>query len=583
MIFEFVRLSSLRAFFTLLVLMICASGRAQSSAYYEHNESATYYQAIAAYKALAEKYEEARLTTQAKTDCGKPLHLFVIDTKQQFKSKLTKRSSRMVILINNAIHPGEPCGIDASIKLATDLLEKPEYDSLLERCVICIIPVYNIGGALNRGVSRVNQNGPKAYGFRGNYQHLDLNRDFIKMDSKNMKGMARIFQAWNPSIYIETHTTNGYQYQYSLGLIPTQPDKLGGECGKILRNEMLPEIYKRMSSIGKEITPYVYTRDGTPHRSIMDFMETPRYSTGYAALFQTIGFITEAHKFKPFKDRVEHTYHTMLSIIKSANKRRDEIIRARKLDRNSLRKAKEAHLAWVIDSTRTDPLKFKGYAFGETKSGLSDVKYTQYDLLNPRSYNLKHYTYFKPSKTVKIPEAYVIPQAYARVITNLRMNRVRMKKLKRDSVMELSVYYIDKYETVPTPFEKHYLHYNTKVREEKQIIELFAGDMIVPTDQDKIRFVMETLEPEAPDSYFNWNFFDNVLQRKEGFSHYAFDSTATRMIAQDPKLKKDFDAQMKSDSTFASSHWRQLNFIYERSRYMDKAYMRYPIFRISRK
>ncbi len=583
MIFKLKRLSLLRAFFIPVTFMGAVVAMAQSPTYYEHNESATYYQAIAAYKALAAKYDEASLITQAKTDCGKPLHLFVIDTKQQFKAKMVRRSSRMVILINNAIHPGEPCGIDASIKLATDLLKKPEYDSLLSRCIICIVPVYNIGGALNRGVSRVNQNGPKAYGFRGNYQHLDLNRDFIKMDSKNMMAMSRLFHAWNPSIYIETHTTNGYQYQYSLGLIPTQPDKLGGNCGKILREQMLPEIYKSMAAKGKEITPYVYTRDGTPHRSIMDFMETPRYSTGYAALFQTIGFITEAHKFKPFKDRVEHTYHTMLSIIESANRRRDDIVTARKLDRSALRKAPQAHLAWVIDSSKTDPLKFKGYGFGEAKSGLSDVRYTQYDLLHPQTFNIKHYTYFKPAKTIDVPEAYIIPQAYTKLITNLRFNRVRMKKLKRDSVMELSVYYIDKYETVRTPFEKHYMHYNTKVREEKQIIELFAGDVIVYTDQDKVRYIVETLEPEAPDSYFNWNYFDNILQRKEGFSHYAFDSTATRMLSEDAELKKDFDEQMKVDSTFAKSHWRQLNFVYERSKYMDKAYLRYPVFRIPRK
>lgn len=98
-----------------------------------------------------------------------------------FEPEQIRKQNKRILLINNGIHPGEPEGIDASMMLARDLLENK---SLPKDVVICIIPVYNIDGMLNRGLSRVNQNGPEAYGFRGNYQNLDLNRDFIKLDLK---------------------------------------------------------------------------------------------------------------------------------------------------------------------------------------------------------------------------------------------------------------------------------------------------------------------------------------------------------------------------------------------------------------
>ena len=101
--------------------------------------------------------------------------------------------------------------------------------------MIVIIPVYNVGGALNRGsYSRANQNGPEAYGFRGNARNLDLNRDFIKCDSRNARSFNRLFNQWKPDVFVDTHTSNGADYQYVMTLISTQKDRLGGALGEFL-------------------------------------------------------------------------------------------------------------------------------------------------------------------------------------------------------------------------------------------------------------------------------------------------------------------------------------------------------------
>jgi len=159
---------------------------------------------------------------------------------------LIRKQDKRVLLINNGIHPGEPEGIDASMMLARDLLKG---NKIPANVVICIIPLYNIDGSHNRtSTSRANQNGPLAYGFRGNSRNLDLNRDFIKTDSKNSASFQQIFNTWNPEVFVDTHTSNGSDYQYTMTLIPTQKDKLNQVLSTYLTGQMVPSLYKEMAA-----------------------------------------------------------------------------------------------------------------------------------------------------------------------------------------------------------------------------------------------------------------------------------------------------------------------------------------------
>ena len=206
---------------------------------------------------------------------------------------------------------------------------KPELQKYLENLVIIVIPIYNIGGALNRNsTTRANQNGPESYGFRGNAQNLDLNRDFIKCDSKNARTFNQIFTEWQPDVFIDNHTSNGADYQYTLTLIPTQHNKLDPNLAAYLYDEMLPRLYKDMAKTDYEMTPYVYARN-TPDEGIAEFLDLPRYSSGYAALFNTISFMPETHMLKPFKGRVESVRLFMDCMIKTMHDDHEKIKIAR--------------------------------------------------------------------------------------------------------------------------------------------------------------------------------------------------------------------------------------------------------------
>jgi hypothetical protein len=145
----------------------------------------------------------------------------------------------------------------------------------------------------------------------------------------------------------------------------------------------------------------------------------------------------------------------------------------------------------------------------------------------------------------------------------------------------VEAYYIEDYRTVERPYNGHYRHDDVVVRKENQEIRFHAGDLLIPVRQEAIEYLVQTLEPRGYDSFFSWNFFDEVLFRNEYFSPYIFEETAARLLEEDPELKYAFESRLKQDSAFSANPYSQLRFIYERSPWSEKSYMRYPVYRLT--
>src|ERR1044072_744676 len=138
-------------------------------------ETANYTEVISYYQTLDKRFPQIKLLEMGPTDAGYPLHLAVYSASGDFDFASLRKKNKRIILINNGIHPGEPDGIDASMQLLRDLAQGTQ--QLPDNIVLAVIPLYNIGGALNRSpYYRPDQNGPDAFGSRGNAQNLDLNR-----------------------------------------------------------------------------------------------------------------------------------------------------------------------------------------------------------------------------------------------------------------------------------------------------------------------------------------------------------------------------------------------------------------------
>lgn len=545
----------------------------------EGTATATYEEVIEYYTNLAEVNTAVSMYTMHKTDSGEPLHLVTFNPNRSFESEFSGERDKNILLINNGIHPGESDGIDATMMLLRDLADGTITPP--ENTIIAAIPVYNIGGALNRNsTTRTNQNGPTAYGFRGNARNYDLNRDFIKADTKNAKAFTHLFQIVQPDFFIDNHVSNGADYQYTLTHLFTQHNKLGGPLGEYLHKALMPQLEDSLSQNDWDITPYVNVFNSTPEKGFTQFMDAPRYSTGYATLFNTLGMMVETHMLKPYKQRVEGTYELMKQFIAIADKDAALVKELRKNASSHYKPGSEYPIQWETDSTQTTTLQFKGFEGAMEPSTLTGSKRLRYDTNKPFTRDVTYYNYVQPTKKITIPKQYIIPQGYWDVIELFKLNKIDYTIAENDTVISSEVYHIKTYETVKSPYEGHYLHYNTETETTTEDVLIAKGDYLIDTQQKGVRYILETLEPAAPDSFFNWNFFDPILQQKEGFSPYVWEDKAEQFLEQHPEIKNEFEAKKKAEPAFAGNWYAQLDWIHKKSPHYEKAHLRYPIVRV---
>lgn len=539
--------------------------------------TATYFEIISFYKQLASQHRNVSLLTFDTTDAGYPLHLALISSSLKPLSP-KDFSQKTIILINNGIHPGEPDGIEASMMLARDIATKKI--TLSPDIILAVIPVYNIGGCLNRNsFSRVNQDGPVSYGFRGNAQNLDLNRDFIKADSKDAMAFYQIFHYLNPDIFIDTHVSDGADYQHTMTLITTQHNKMNGNAGKFLHDVFEPALYSSMQQKQWPMIPYVNFDEGNLKNGWTAFFDAPRYSSGYAALFGTFSFIAETHMLKPFPQRVKSTYALLQTSIEEAGKYHKQIKQVRQETIKAIAEDKTFTATWKLDSSKYETKRFLGYEQAFKQSEVTGMQRMYYDKARPFDTLVKFYNTFKPVVTITKPDAYMIPQGWHEVIKRLHLNGVRMQRLSKDSTVTVSYYRIDNYTSTAKPYEKHHRNEQVSLSEHQAEIKFLKGDYIVFTGQKTDRYVMEVLEPYGDDSFFKWNFFDAILQRKEGYSDYRWEEVAAAFLQQHPEVKAELEAKKKADESFAASSSAQLYFVYTKSPYYEPAHLRYPVYR----
>ncbi len=571
---------------TLILFFIIYTVTAQNSLInlkYEQNYTPTYSEVIEMYQLLGSKYENAKLVENGLTDVGKPLHTFIINSENEFDPVKIKAQGKAVLLINNGIHPGEPAGIDASLQFADDILRnKNGIASLLKNTVIVIIPAYNIGGLLNRSAyNRSGQTTPYETGFRGNAANLDLNRDFVKCDSENAKSFAKIFQEWDPDIFLDTHTTNGSDHQYSITLIAPQPDMFPQTQEKFLREKMIPELYKNMKKGDYELIPYVSWMYRDPKRGIKMDQFSGRYSSGYASLFNSYGMMTENHVYKTYADRVKSCYQFIDVLANFTSENAKEIIESREKGFEESMSAKEYAIDSELDTTVYSQIEFKGYEVDENQiSKVTGLKRFGYDRSKPYTNTIKFYDVYNTTEMVKIPEFYILPQAWKTVVDRLILNRVEFQRLQNDTIIEVEVDYIDEFSNAKRPNNGHYFHDKVTTKSETQEIQYYAGDLIIPVRHKKIKYLIEMLEPKAKDSFFRWNFFDNILDRREYFSNYGFEENALKYLNEHPEFKKEFQNKQKSDPEFAKNHRAQLAYIYYNTEWAEKTHKRYPVARV---
>lgn len=568
-------------FLSLFTISILAQNNKKYDTFFEKgngNQAADYYETIRYFKLLAADFPTVQIKEMGLTDSGEPLQMVTFNPDKEFDfDKIQK--NKAVLFVNNGIHAGEPDGIDASMQFFRDLaigkLKAPK------NTVLVCIPVYNIGGALNRNsTTRANQDGPEIYGFRGNARNYDLNRDLMKSETRNTKSFVEIFQRINADVFIDNHVSNGSDYQYKLTYIMTQHNKLGTVLGNYMNEVMMPALVKDLQNKKIETTPYVDSFKDTPDKGFGQFVDSPRYTTGYTSLFNTIGFVVETHMLKKYAERVKVTYEYMKSTLDFTDTNYATIKELRAKNLEQYQPKKKYTLQWQMDSTKTTKFTFLGYEAGYKKSDATTGDRLFYNRSKPYKKDVPYIKEFKSQKEVVIPSAYIIPRGYWNIIELLKNNNIQYSQFKNDTIIEVESYRIADFKTVPSAYEGHYLHRNTTVTSKVVKTAFAKGDYYVPTTQKGVKYLLEAFEPEGLDSFFNWNFFDPILQQKEHYSEYVFEDTAAKLLKENPALKAELESKKQNDAAFAKNPEAQLDWIYKHSVYYEKAHMQYPVYRI---
>jgi hypothetical protein len=539
--------------------------------------TATYTECVDWYRGLQKQFPNVcKLDSIGLSDGGSPIYVC--------KIRSASSNPKIKLLINNNIHPGEPEGTDASMLLARELLTSPEGAQLLGKIDLHIICQYNVDGSQNQSCcTRANQDGPDNQGFRGNARNLDLNRDFIKCDSRNARAFAQYFSAGKFDYFIDNHTSNGADYQYTLTYFHTRPEKLLPVLQPLLQTletYIKPELLKK----GWPTAPYVETMKTVPDSGIHAFWETGRYATGYAALHHCIGYTVETHMLKPFPQRVEATLAFLRVFMQGLANQHNASVQARDyLKRFHSRKLQQPvfePIQHVLNTGKWDTIAFRGYAFGYKQSKVTGLPRLYYDTGKPWIKPIRYYRYFKPVDSVVVPRYYILPWAWGDVYERLKWNGVEIKQVGQDTHILVRVSYIKGFETYKSPYEGHYLHHSVQTRDTLMRVQIRRGDWLIPLTQSNHKFLAAVLEPRAPDSYFAWNFFDAVLQQKEGYSDYVWEDKAQEILDSRPELKASFMAKKTADKAFAGDAWAQLSYIYHHSSYYEQSHNRYPVYRI---
>lgn len=554
-----------------LLSFIAVSGQAQ----YDGNSTPTYPELIEIYKELDKQHEEIELYNMGSSDYGLPIYLCVINGAQDSIGTFMKAIQGSTILINNAIHAGEPDGVNACLIWINNWIEAGKPNDIP---LVGIIPAYSVGGMMTRSSSsRANQNGPEEYGFRGNAQNLDLNRDFIKMDSKNMFTFAKIYQHLDPDVFIDTHVSNGADYQYYMTYIASVRERMAPSLGDLMHDELIPFLENEFEENMFPIVPYVNMKGKTPDEGINVFNDLPRYAMGYATSMNAISFTTETHMLKPFPDRVKHTQYFI-----------EKTITWMRENRRAIEKARFEALMWedalaqfdydLKTTSQHDSITFYGYEAHFPTSSVTGKELLKYDRSRPYTKEVCFYNKCIASKSVDIPKQIIIGAQCEDVKERLEANDIYFHVLNKDTVLSVRKLRVIDFKNGDRPYEGHYLHNEVSFEFEDGERSFKKGDMIVDLEQPNKRFIMSLFVPDAPDSYFNWNFFDSYVQQKEYFSSYVFEGHAAEMLKQDKELRKEFEDMKKANKEFAESESQQLYFLYKRSKFYEPSHNILPYF-----
>jgi murein tripeptide amidase MpaA len=575
----------------LLIFFPFISGTAQVKelpTWYEQSgmkETPRYKETMDYCRALEAKSEWVHLVSFGRSGQGRDLPLLLVDRQGFTRPEKIRAAGRILLLIQACIHPGEPEGKDAGLMLIRDLVILHKFPGLLDRVSILFIPIFNADGHERFGpFNRINQNGPKETGWRVTATNLNLNRDFLKADAPEMKAWLKMFSTWMPDFFIDTHTTDGADYQYVLTYQMEIYGNMDPGLTEWTRNSFLTNWTGKMKDAGYPVFPYIEFRSWhDPMSGIENSVAPPMLSQGYTSLLNRPGLLIETHMLKTYEQRVSGTYEALVSALEILS---GEAEKLRTLERHadedvssSAFRQKDFPLRFETtgDSTLAD---FLGIDFGKVKSEITGEKYYVYGKTKT-TFRLPVFSTTKPAVTARLPEAYIIPAEWKTVIDLIGLHGIKYTLTRHDTDLMVAGWKLSNPRWQTNPYEGRHPLVSFTPSEISGTRKFSAGSAIIDLAQPGARIIAQMLEPGGDGSLLYWGFFDAIFEQKEYAENYVMEPLAVRMLAEDPALKAEFEKKKAMDTAFAKNPNAILNWFYNKSPYRDPAREIYPVCKLT--
>ena len=549
----------------------------------DYSQTPDYAETIAFAKRLASESTSIQFQTFGFSGQGRALPLLVCSEAGVFSPEAAKEKGKAIVLIQACIHAGEPDGKDALFALLRDVAITKSAEGLLQNVVLLFIPIYNSDGhERSSPYNRINQNGPVSMGWRTTATYQNLNRDYMKADTPETRSWLRLWNHWQPDLFIDCHVTDGADYRCNITYHHEHHSGIDSGVLAWERDVFGHKVAPATEAAGNVISWYLEFIDNRDLKlGTRDFNGSPRFSTGYVPLRNRPGILIETHMIKDYRSRVIGTYDFLRSALHEVNLDPSRLIEVgRKADEQAVRLVDKYSL-YPLDFKLTDevtPLELKAFSYVTEESDISGELRVIFGR-EPLDLTVPMYQTFEVTKAVKPPRAYIIPLQWQSVIDVVKAHGLQTTELPDTASMNVESYRFTNVQWPSEPFEgRHMPRFELETIIEERVFA--AGSVIVSLEQPLSRVALNLLEPAAPDSLARWGFFNAVFEEKEYAEHYVLEDLARQMMANDPSLADEFVRAIAEDPEFASNPAERLRFFYKRSPYWDPQMNLYPVGRL---
>ncbi|MEM7204027.1 MAG: M14 family metallopeptidase [Planctomycetota bacterium] len=476
--------------------------------------TSTHQDVLSLLEALRSEPVAARLTVRAlgTSEEGRELPLVIAAEPACADPAAVHASGKLRILINANIHGGEVEGKEASQILLRELAQG-EHRDLLADAVLLFVPIFNADGndRIDRR-NRVAQNGPSAgVGERANAQNRDLNRDFVKAETAEVRALLAAFQAYDPHVFVDLHTTNGSYHGYHLTYAPCLSTNVDPTLDAFARRTLLPEVRAALAEQDWRTYDYGNFRRGGA-QSWNTYDHRPRFGTNYFGLRNRLSFLAEAYSYVPYRDRVAVTRAFVLSLCQIIVAHADDV-RRHCADADARLVEDGASIEYGYD-TELEPAKIGRVLVGSVERierpdglGMRLVASPEY-----REVEMPVRTGFQSKQHQPLPAGWALPRPSQEVIATLQRHGVVLERWADPVEVEAEEYVPRTVTPARREFQGHFPIELRGALSPPAAQTLPAGSLLIRANQRLGRVAAQLLEACSEDSLATWNYFDEALR-----------------------------------------------------------------------